>query len=138
MSCCTSAPIVTQTCETLLSKCEVPIIDLAHMEIQRVTLLRLLGNEARQLARQTSKPTPTATASPFTGRGAYLRPDDPLSDKCNLQKKNYDRVNREKREKKKKEIVTVIARRLTRIELPKNPLAANAGDTAMNSFEFCW
>ena len=31
MSCCTSAPIVTQTCETLLSKCEVPIIDLAHM-----------------------------------------------------------------------------------------------------------
>lgn len=31
MSCCTSAPIVTQTCETLLSKCEIPIIDLAHM-----------------------------------------------------------------------------------------------------------
>lgn len=30
MSCC-SAPMVTQTCETLLSKCEIPIIDLAHM-----------------------------------------------------------------------------------------------------------
>lgn len=31
MSCCTSAPMVTHTCETLLSKCEIPIIDLAHM-----------------------------------------------------------------------------------------------------------
>lgn len=28
---CTSAPLVAQTCETLLSKCEIPIIDLAHM-----------------------------------------------------------------------------------------------------------
>jgi len=31
MSCCTSAPAVIQTCETLVSKCEIPIIDLAHM-----------------------------------------------------------------------------------------------------------
>ncbi|XP_071630762.1 uncharacterized protein [Temnothorax longispinosus] len=33
MSYCTSAPMVTHTCETLLSKCEIPIIDLAHMGI---------------------------------------------------------------------------------------------------------
>lgn len=31
MSYCTSAPHVPQTYETLLSKCEIPIIDLAHM-----------------------------------------------------------------------------------------------------------
>ena len=28
---CTSKPVLAKSCETLLSKCEIPIIDLAHV-----------------------------------------------------------------------------------------------------------
>ncbi|CAK9808200.1 Proline hydroxylase buaE [Anthophora plagiata] len=55
MSCCTSAPIVTQTCETLLSKCEVPIIDLAHMGTERCPQKGVVKQVASKLLRALSE-----------------------------------------------------------------------------------
>ncbi|KAL2712720.1 proline hydroxylase buaE-like isoform X1 [Vespula squamosa] len=55
MSCCTSAPIVTQTCETLLSKCEVPIIDLAHMGTERSPQKGVVKQVATKLVRALSE-----------------------------------------------------------------------------------
>ncbi|XP_076665989.1 uncharacterized protein LOC143367736 [Andrena cerasifolii] len=55
MSCCTSAPIVTQTCETLLSKCEVPIIDLAHMGTERCPQKGVVKQVATKLVRALSE-----------------------------------------------------------------------------------
>ncbi|XP_054011663.1 uncharacterized protein LOC128894171 [Hylaeus anthracinus] len=55
MSCCTSAPIVTQTCETLLSKCEVPIIDLAHMGTERCPQKGVVKQVASKLVRALSE-----------------------------------------------------------------------------------
>lgn len=54
MSCC-SAPIVTQTCETLLSKCEVPIIDLAHMGTERCPQKGVVKQVASKLLRALSE-----------------------------------------------------------------------------------
>lgn len=55
MSCCTSAPIVTQTCETLLSKCEIPIIDLAHMGTERCPQKGVVKQVASKLLRALSE-----------------------------------------------------------------------------------
>ncbi|XP_017883167.1 UPF0676 protein C1494.01-like [Ceratina calcarata] len=55
MSCCTSAPIVTQTCETLLSKCEVPIIDLAHMGTERCPQRGVVKQVGSKLVRALSE-----------------------------------------------------------------------------------
>lgn len=55
MSCCTSAPIVTKTCETLLSKCEVPIIDLAHMGTERCPQKGVVKQVATKLVRALSE-----------------------------------------------------------------------------------
>lgn len=55
MSCCISAPIVTQTCETLLSKCEVPIIDLAHMGTERCPQKGVVKQVASKLLRALSE-----------------------------------------------------------------------------------
>ncbi|XP_032676429.1 UPF0676 protein C1494.01 [Odontomachus brunneus] len=55
MSCCTSAPIVTQTCETLLSKCEIPIIDLAHMGTEICPQKGVVKQVASKLLRALSE-----------------------------------------------------------------------------------
>ncbi|PBC29108.1 hypothetical protein APICC_06636 [Apis cerana cerana] len=55
MSCCTSAPIVTQTCETLLSKCEIPIIDLAHMGTERCPQKGVVKQVSSKLVRALSE-----------------------------------------------------------------------------------
>ncbi|KAI4490356.1 hypothetical protein M0802_010733 [Mischocyttarus mexicanus] len=55
MSCCTSAPIVTKTCETLLSKCEIPIIDLAHMGTERCPQKGVVKQVATKLVRALSE-----------------------------------------------------------------------------------
>ncbi|XP_066586311.1 uncharacterized protein [Prorops nasuta] len=55
MSCCSSAPIVPQTCETLLSKCEVPIIDLAHMGTERCPQKGVVKQVASKLVRALSE-----------------------------------------------------------------------------------
>ncbi|KAL6448693.1 hypothetical protein ACFW04_000492 [Cataglyphis niger] len=55
MSCCTSAPMVTHTCETLLSKCEIPIIDLAHMGTERCPQKGVVKQVASKLLRALSE-----------------------------------------------------------------------------------
>ncbi|XP_020286957.1 UPF0676 protein C1494.01 [Pseudomyrmex gracilis] len=52
---CTSAPLITQTCETLLSKCEIPIIDLAHMGTERCPQKGVVKQVASKLVRALSE-----------------------------------------------------------------------------------
>ncbi|KYM85421.1 hypothetical protein ALC53_04664 [Atta colombica] len=55
MSYCTNAPMVTHTCETLLSKCEIPIIDLAHMGTERCPQKGVVKLVASKLLRALSE-----------------------------------------------------------------------------------
>ncbi|KAJ8670248.1 hypothetical protein QAD02_001507, partial [Eretmocerus hayati] len=56
MSCCTSAPLkIVNNTETLLSKCEVPIIDLAHVGTERCPQKGVVKQVASKLVQALSE-----------------------------------------------------------------------------------
>ncbi|XP_014218523.1 probable 2-oxoglutarate-dependent dioxygenase At3g49630 [Copidosoma floridanum] len=56
LSCCTSKPVaLANGCETLLSKCEIPIIDLAHVGTERCPQKGVVKQVATKLAEALSE-----------------------------------------------------------------------------------